>query len=156
VSLFSTLKFCLYFLAVAQWSWNAGDPGDVCSICQNSYEATAPGIKYPGEDSPRKSLLGLAFGNIFCDSLVLPFLPPAALCLFLLVVFGKCKHAFHLQCVSKWLSQANAKNSCPVCRQDWEFGSNPTVGAGSSGSENVPSSDSTAARNLQEEIIEVN
>jgi anaphase-promoting complex subunit 11 len=81
--------------AVAKWTWNAGDLGDVCSICQNAYEATAPGIKYPGEDCP--------------------------------VVFGKCKHAFHLQCVSQWLNQVNAKNSCPICRQDWEFGSNTTT-----------------------------
>jgi anaphase-promoting complex subunit 11 len=37
------------------------------------------------------------------------------------VVFGKCGHAFHLQCVSKWLS--GSKNDCPYCRANWEFGS---------------------------------
>jgi anaphase-promoting complex subunit 11 len=37
------------------------------------------------------------------------------------VVFGKCGHAFHLQCVSKWLS--SSKNDCPYCRAIWEFGS---------------------------------
>ena len=41
------------------------------------------------------------------------------------VVWGKCAHAYHLQCVSKWLSQASSKNSCPICRQEWEFGQNP-------------------------------
>lgn len=41
------------------------------------------------------------------------------------VVWGKCGHAFHLQCVSKWLSQPSSKNSCPICRQEWEFGQNP-------------------------------
>lgn len=41
------------------------------------------------------------------------------------VVWGKCGHAFHLQCVSKWLGTPAAKNSCPICRQDWEFGQNP-------------------------------
>jgi anaphase-promoting complex subunit 11 len=41
------------------------------------------------------------------------------------VVWGKCGHAFHLQCVSKWLSQSSSKNSCPICRQEWEFGQNP-------------------------------
>ena len=46
------------------------------------------------------------------------------------VVWGKCGHAFHLQCVSKWLGQAAAKNSCPICRQEWEFGSNPVSGNG--------------------------
>jgi anaphase-promoting complex subunit 11 len=43
------------------------------------------------------------------------------------VVWGKCGHAFHLQCVSKWLNQPSSKNSCPICRQDWEFGQNPGV-----------------------------
>jgi anaphase-promoting complex subunit 11 len=38
------------------------------------------------------------------------------------VVWGQCGHAFHLQCVSKWLT---SKNSCPICRQDWDFGQNP-------------------------------
>ena len=41
------------------------------------------------------------------------------------VVWGKCGHPFHLQCVSKWLGTPASKNSCPICRQDWEFGQNP-------------------------------
>lgn len=41
------------------------------------------------------------------------------------VVWGKCGHAFHLQCVSTWLAQASSRNSCPICRQAWEFGQNP-------------------------------
>jgi anaphase-promoting complex subunit 11 len=44
------------------------------------------------------------------------------------VVFGKCGHAFHLQCVSQWLSTSQANNkqqSCPICRAEWVFGENP-------------------------------
>jgi anaphase-promoting complex subunit 11 len=48
------------------------------------------------------------------------------------VVWGKCGHAFHLQCVSKWLQQPASRNSCPICRQEWEFGQNPVNSAGSS------------------------
>jgi anaphase-promoting complex subunit 11 len=44
------------------------------------------------------------------------------------VVWGKCGHPFHLQCVSKWLSQPTSKNSCPICRQEWEYGQNPVAG----------------------------
>ena len=36
------------------------------------------------------------------------------------VVWGECKHAFHLRCLTRWL-QAN--NSCPICRRDWSFAS---------------------------------
>lgn len=38
------------------------------------------------------------------------------------VVWGKCGHAFHLQCVSTWLN--GSRNTCPICRSEWEFGSN--------------------------------
>ncbi|CAJ1944219.1 unnamed protein product [Cylindrotheca closterium] len=36
------------------------------------------------------------------------------------VVFGKCGHAFHLQCVATWLN--SQRTTCPYCRQEWEFG----------------------------------
>mmetsp|Transcript_28210 Transcript_28210/g.70972 ORF Transcript_28210/g.70972 Transcript_28210/m.70972 type:complete len:100 (+) Transcript_28210:115-414(+) len=35
------------------------------------------------------------------------------------VVWGKCAHNFHLLCISTWLN--NSKNSCPICRRNWEF-----------------------------------
>jgi len=40
------------------------------------------------------------------------------------VVWGVCGHAFHLQCITKWLSGANTAADgarCPICRGDWEF-----------------------------------
>lgn len=38
-------------------------------------------------------------------------------------VFGKCSHAFHMQCVMKWLEsqQQEAEPTCPLCRRAWEF-----------------------------------
>jgi len=35
------------------------------------------------------------------------------------VVWGKCGHSFHLQCISTWLG--TNRNSCPICRREWEF-----------------------------------
>lgn len=37
------------------------------------------------------------------------------------VVWGKCNHSFHLQCINKWLSTANNDQKCPFCRRPWEF-----------------------------------
>ncbi|KAL7440274.1 hypothetical protein ACHAXM_007100 [Skeletonema potamos] len=83
--------------AVAKWTWGVSD--EVCIVCQSAFEGCAPGVKYPGDESP--------------------------------VVFGKCKHAFHLQCVSTWLQSQNSNTpTCPTCRQEWEFGAERTVDDG--------------------------
>lgn len=44
------------------------------------------------------------------------------------VVWGKCGHAFHLQCVSTWLSSQNSTPTCPTCRAEWEYGAVKAVG----------------------------
>ena len=37
-------------------------------------------------------------------------------------MWGECGHAFHLQCVMRWLeSQQNQKQECPMCRAVWKF-----------------------------------
>ena len=36
------------------------------------------------------------------------------------VVWGVCGHAFHLQCITKWLSSQNEQR-CPFCRRNWEY-----------------------------------
>eukprot|EP00553_Chaetoceros_curvisetus_P011655 CAMPEP_0204642322 /NCGR_PEP_ID=MMETSP0717-20131115/51626_1 /ASSEMBLY_ACC=CAM_ASM_000666 /TAXON_ID=230516 /ORGANISM="Chaetoceros curvisetus" /LENGTH=157 /DNA_ID=CAMNT_0051663085 /DNA_START=727 /DNA_END=1200 /DNA_ORIENTATION=+ len=37
------------------------------------------------------------------------------------VVWGKCGHSFHIQCITTWLT---TKSTCPFCRVEWEFGAN--------------------------------
>ena len=34
------------------------------------------------------------------------------------IAAGKCGHAFHLNCINKWISR---KNTCCVCNQRWVF-----------------------------------
>lgn len=36
------------------------------------------------------------------------------------VVWGVCSHAFHIQCINKWLS-SQPEQKCPFCRRAWEF-----------------------------------
>ena len=36
------------------------------------------------------------------------------------VVWGQCGHAYHLQCITKWVS-SKPEQRCPICRQNWEF-----------------------------------
>ena len=45
------------------------------------------------------------------------------------VVWGKCAHAFHLPCITRWLQN---NQTCPICRRDWEFASeaHPQGGGG--------------------------
>ena len=57
------------------------------------------------------------------------------------VVWGTCGHAFHLQCVSQWLS---SKNTCPICRREWEFESNSAVTAQNAAAP-APAADSPGA-----------
>lgn len=37
------------------------------------------------------------------------------------VVVGKCRHYFHLQCITTWISTRNSP-TCPLCRQEWDLG----------------------------------
>lgn len=42
-------------------------------------------------------------------------------------VWGKCKHAFHMHCIIRWL-QTNRTNTCCMCRRPWEFAEGPAGG----------------------------
>jgi|TARA_B100000683_G_scaffold276862_2_gene332518 anaphase-promoting complex subunit 11 len=51
------------------------------------------------------------------------------------VVWGECGHAFHLQCITKWLGGTAGREAarCPICRGAWEF--KELEGAGGGGGE---------------------
>ena len=73
---------------VAMWNWDMKDE-HVCQICNAEFEVAAPGVKYPGDDSP--------------------------------IVLGVCGHAFHIQCIEKWVHQPSSNGTCPICRQHFDF-----------------------------------
>ncbi|TFJ82031.1 hypothetical protein NSK_006699 [Nannochloropsis salina CCMP1776] len=72
-------------------TWQWDVNDERCGICYTAFEACCPDCHIPGDDCPP--------------------------------VWGRCNHAFHMHCIMKWLnSQQNAnKQTCPACRQKWEF-----------------------------------
>ncbi len=117
---------------VAKWTWGVSgfnnddddDEDEVCIICQTAFEGCAPGVKYPGDESP------VVFGK-WLDLLFIVYFRLIISILLLLTsndALMLSKHAFHLQCVSTWLQSQNSNNpTCPTCRQEWEFGAERTV-----------------------------
>ena len=43
------------------------------------------------------------------------------------VVWGLCRHCFHLQCIESWIQsqQQNDRAVCPMCRQPWVISDAP-------------------------------
>jgi anaphase-promoting complex subunit 11 len=90
---------------VGIWKWDVDE--EVCGICRMPFEACCPGVKYPG--GKQLHIDPLFYLNV--DSVGLYLLddcPP---------VWGKCGHAYHMQCVMKWLeSQQNVRQvSLLIC-----------------------------------------
>jgi len=82
------------FHAVAHWTWNCGGDDDE-DVC-GICQGEFEGVA-PGVKYPGDE----------CP-----------------VVWGKCGHAFHLQCISTWLG---GNSTCPMCRSEWEFGAERSV-----------------------------
>ncbi|KAL9644743.1 hypothetical protein ABK040_012397 [Willaertia magna] len=77
---------------VANWTWKS--PDEVCGICHWNLDGLSP-------DAASK----FQFPGDDCP-----------------VVWGKCKHAFHLNCIAKWLETKQSEDqTCPMCRTQWEF-----------------------------------
>ena len=88
---------------VAKWTWGVGDDeDDVCIVCQTAFEGVAPGVKFPGDECP----VVVSYTCCACNVLLRIQLPsnsiPSRRC-----QWGKCGHAFHLQCVTTWLQSQN-------------------------------------------------
>lgn len=69
--------------------WSWAGNQDTCGICRNTLDQ--PSIDMIVRDAD-----------------------PAEAC----IGWGACSHAFHTDCVSKWLKK---HNKCPLCNAEWEF-----------------------------------
>ncbi|KAG1677335.1 hypothetical protein FOA52_010714 [Chlamydomonas sp. UWO 241] len=62
------------------------------------------------------------------------------------VVWGACAHAFHLQCIQKWLA-SSTEQRCPMCRRTWSYkaaGEEDSEEEGGNGEEGSPGAQSGA------------
>lgn len=59
------------------------------------------------------------------------------------IIFGKCKHYFHLHCIHMW-NEAQNRPTCPLCRAPWEIDA-----AGSNGTQQGNST-TPASRNINQ------
>ena len=75
--------------AVGTWAWSVCT--ESCAICRN--ELTDPSINYQTNPTSINET-GLS------------------------VAFGVCGHAFHLDCIQRWLK---AHDKCPICAKEWDI-----------------------------------
>jgi E3 ubiquitin-protein ligase RBX1 len=75
--------------AVALWSWDI--VVDTCAICRNHIMSAC--IECQAKDPPVKPE--------DCK-----------------VAWGKCNHAFHFHCISRWLQ---SRHTCPLDNREWVF-----------------------------------
>lgn len=75
---------------VAMWTWAVC--ADTCAICRNAL--TAPSIEYQSGNATAGD-----FGGVTA-------------------AFGTCSHAYHLDCVQRWLK---TRSVCPLCNDPWDI-----------------------------------
>lgn len=75
---------------VAMWTWAVC--ADTCAICRNAL--TAPSIEYQSGNATAGD-----FGGVTA-------------------AFGACSHAYHLDCVQRWLK---TRTVCPLCNDPWDI-----------------------------------
>jgi anaphase-promoting complex subunit 11 len=95
---------------VAKWSWGVGSGSDA-DIYDTSQQSDEDDVCIVCQTAFEGVAPGVKYPGDECP-----------------VVWGKCGHAFHLQCVSTWLSSQNSTQTCPTCRAEWEYGAVKAVG----------------------------
>ena len=95
---------------VAKWSWGVGD-GDATHDITSQQLSEEDDVCIVCQSAFEGVAPGVKYPGDECP-----------------VVWGKCGHAFHLQCVSTWLSSQNSTPTCPTCRAEWEYGAVKAVG----------------------------
>ncbi len=83
---------------VTEWKYT-DDSLSQCPICQNSFKEAS--IHYLSEPTPANDAAGG-----------------------LEIQHGSCGHAFHRDCITKYLK---AKSTCPLCSRVWDFTKNEPI-----------------------------
>ena len=86
------------YTALATWHWSIPDKDNRdCRICRQDFDAPCATQK-------------CRFPGDDCP-----------------IIFGKCKHYFHLHCIHSW-NKEQMSPTCPLCRAPWEIDAAGTEG----------------------------
>ena len=69
------------------------------------------------------------------------------------VVWGQCGHAFHLQCITKWLN-SQTEQRCPICRGAWEFAQDKNAEGSADRNRESRDDDVLGARVLEDDVAD--
>jgi len=70
------------------WTWDFNS--NICSICRNFLQEPSINYQALGESGHEDGLT---------------------------ICFGACNHAYHFDCIQKWLK---TRNNCPLCNSEWD------------------------------------
>lgn len=122
----ATMRSCVLFPCCFVFSFIRSTPSRISILFTNTHANNAPILLYfsPGNHDPNE-VCGI------CQSAYEGVAPggrwPGEDCP---VVWGKCSHSFHLQCVVTWLNGPTARGTCPICRQEWALHEAPEAQVG--------------------------
>jgi RING-box protein 1 len=77
------------FKCIATWTFDVCSEN--CAICRNS--VTEPSIEYQANPT--------TINQSGCS-----------------LAYGVCNHAYHLDCIQRWLKQ---RSTCPLCNVEWNY-----------------------------------
>jgi len=110
--------------AVAYWKWDTKAPKapvNMGSRTPNPHEEEAKAEEKPVDESEEEDLCGIC--RVPFEGCCPGCKVPGDDCP---IIWGQCRHVFHMHCIFKWLQTTNSKGQCPMDRRPWLDSGAPT------------------------------